>query len=61
MRANNLLTLIPAALVVIGTAGCDPIHEPWVNGENDLRQERNRTAQQADQLRQRIAYTQVDR
>lgn len=61
MNVNKLLVVAGVVVFVLATAACDHIHEPWVNGENDLRQERDRTPQQTDQLRHRIAYTQIDR
>ncbi len=53
---------LPLALVIIGLLqGCTPIQEPWVEDEEMLKQERERSMEQQQALRQRLAAGQADR
>ncbi len=53
------LFLLTAALLL--TAGCSGVQDPWVSGDQQLSEERARSAQQAKDLRERLASVQVDR
>jgi len=62
LKMCNRLIITCIMLAAIGwLTACEQIHEPWVSGADDLRQERNRTTQQAEQLRHRLSYSQIDR
>jgi hypothetical protein len=48
------------AVLLIAAPGCAPIHEPWVP-DNQLKQERSRSPELQQELRLRLAETQIDR
>jgi hypothetical protein len=48
------------AVILIMAPGCAAIHEPWVP-DNQLKQERYRSPELQQQLRLRLAETQIDR
>jgi hypothetical protein len=55
--------LLPALLAVAGLlTACEygEVHDPWVSG-NQYQQERQRSAEVADELRHRVLYNQIDR
>ena len=58
---NHLTTFLVAVVVMLGVAGCGRIEEPWVSSDKDLKQQRERTATKAEQLRDRLISTQADR
>jgi hypothetical protein len=52
--------LLIVAVMLIMAPGCTAIHEPWVP-DNQLKQERYRSPELRQQLRLRLAETQIDR
>ena len=54
---QSILTVVALLLA----AGCSPVNEPWVRGDDQLKQERARSAEAFVELRERLAYTQNDR
>lgn len=53
--------LIIGMLAVLLAAGCSRIHEPWVQSEDRLSQERARSAEQTQELQNRLLRVQTDR
>ncbi|MDZ7786684.1 MAG: hypothetical protein U5K73_00645 [Halofilum sp. (in: g-proteobacteria)] len=53
-RLNAMLA--PLALTALLLAGCEPVQEPWVSGNqaDALEQERTRSAQRSQELRGRL-------
>jgi hypothetical protein len=47
--------------LLILSAGCEHIHEPWVPGRDQLKQERSRPDQAQMELRHRLLEVQTDR
>jgi len=60
MAINRILYIL-CALVSLMTAGCERVHEPWVESPSQLRQERARPEQAAVELRHRLFRVQTDR
>jgi hypothetical protein len=52
--------LFIAAVVLMTASCCAPIHEPWVP-DHQLKQERSRSPELQQELRLRVADTQIDR
>ncbi len=52
--------VLVAMLVAVGAVACDPVQDPWVSGDQ-FAAERQRSAAQADELRQRMTNVQTDR
>ena len=48
------------AVLLTVAPGCAAIHEPWVH-DNQLKQERSRSPELQQELRLRLAETQIDR
>lgn len=57
--ARELQFILAAALAMSGA--CSGIEDPWVQSEDELKQERSRTAERQEQLGDRIRRTQTDR
>ena len=53
------ITTITTALVML--LGCSPIQEPWVTSDDQLADERSRSANEVKDLRDRLATSQIDR
>jgi hypothetical protein len=53
--------LIIGLLAVLLTFGCSRIHEPWVQSDDRLAQERARSAAQMQELQNRLLKVQIDR
>jgi len=53
--------LIIGLLAVLMAAGCSRIHEPWVQSNDRLSQERARSAEQTQELQNRLLRVQTDR
>jgi len=53
--------LIIGMLAVLLAAGCSRIHEPWVQSEDRLARERARSAEQTQELQNRLLRVQTDR
>jgi len=54
-------SLIISLLAVLLAAGCNRIHEPWVQSEDRLSIERARSAEQTQELQNRLLRVQTDR
>jgi uncharacterized lipoprotein len=54
-------SLIIGLLAVLLAAGCSRIQEPWVQSDDQLTQERARSAQQTQELQNRLLRVQTDR
>lgn len=61
MMGNQLFIVITTVVLMFTFAGCERIEEPWISGDEDLKQQRTRTMLQAENLRERLIYTQADR
>lgn len=48
--------LAAAAMALALLAGCEPIHDPWVTGNNYFEEERGRSPEQQKALRDRALY-----
>ena len=57
---NGKVGLWVVAVLLIAATGCAPIHAPWVP-DNQLKQERSRSPELQQELRLRLAETQIDR
>lgn len=55
------LTRLALVAVALLAACSTSVSEPWVNSEQDLREERMRTDAETKSLRDRLAETQIDR
>lgn len=53
--------LITGLLAVLLAFGCSRIHEPWVQSDDQLAQERARSAEQTQELQIRLLKVQTDR
>lgn len=53
--------LIIGLLAVLLGFGCSRIHEPWVQSDDQLAQERARSAEQTKELQNRLLTVQTDR
>ena len=54
-------SLIIGLLAVLLAASCSRIHEPWVQSEDRLSKERARSAEQTQELQNRLLRVQTDR
>jgi hypothetical protein len=62
MARYTTLTGVLAIALVMALAGCDArVNEPWVAGDEDLKEERARAADTTRGLRERLLTTQIDR
>lgn len=52
---------IVLAVGLLGLAGCSKVQEPWVPSKSYLQDERSRTGEEQQQLRERLLYNQTDR
>jgi len=53
--------LIIGLWVVLLGFGCSRVHEPWVQSDDQLAQERARSAEQTKELKNRLLTVQTDR
>ena len=53
--------IVGLAVACLAAVACSPVSEPWVQGDEQLKQERARSAESFTELRERLAYTQNDR
>ncbi len=51
---SRLICLSLAAIGMIALANCAKIEEPWVRGEDQLKDERSRSVEEQQALRQRF-------
>jgi hypothetical protein len=51
---NRILGLLLVAAGVMAITGCSRVHEPWVQAEDQLKAERERSSEQQRELRQRL-------
>lgn len=52
---------IVLAVGLLGLGGCSKVQEPWVPSKSYLQDERSRTGEEQQQLRERALYNQIDR
>lgn len=60
-RMRAVLVVLAGLGPLMLTAGCDRIHEPWLQNPDQLAQERARPEQAAEALRDRLIAVQTDR
>lgn len=58
--SSRLTSLFLIAIGVIACTSCSKIQEPWVSGDDQLKEERSRSVEQQMQLRLRLSLNQVD-
>ncbi len=51
---SRLICLSLAAVAMIALASCAKIEEPWVNSKDQLKDERSRSVEEQQALRQRL-------
>lgn len=62
MKAKTRATgFVVLAVSLLALAGCSRVQEPWVPSKSYLQNERDRTADEQQQLRERLLYNQTDR
>ncbi len=61
MACKRVVAGLVLLLLAAGVVGCSRVQDPWVPSSSYLKQERERPAQLADHLRQRVMETQIDR
>jgi hypothetical protein len=56
IAANTSGVAAAITMAVAVLAGCEPIHDPWVTGNEYFEEERQRTPEQQKALRERALY-----
>lgn len=58
---NRTIVFIVLAAVWTLPVGCTQNQDPWVTSEEQFADERERSAEESQQLRNRLAFSQIDR
>ena len=61
MMNKYLIIMMLMLTVTMSGGGCERIHEPWVQSEQRLAEERARTPEQIRKLQHRLLQVQIDR